>query len=128
MPAPTLWVSKKTALAFWLSPINQNSIVKSPVKPPKEEAFEIAINFGATDCIQKKDIHEIITKKEDFYKVKSELEKKIDNFDYSAIEWRPLNNLDLNKEKSKKIEEILNVLEDLDDVQNIFTNAILKNW
>ncbi len=96
-------------------------------KISEEEAFEIAINFGATDCIQKKDIHEIITKKEDFYKVKSELEKKIDNFDYSAIEWRPLNNLDLNKEKSKKIEEILNVLEDLDDVQNIFTNAILKN-
>ena len=96
-------------------------------KISEEEAFEIDINFGATDCIQKKDIHEIITKKEDFYKVKSELEKKIDNFDYSAIEWRPLNNLDLNKEKSKKIEEILNVLEDLDDVQNIFTNAILKN-
>ena len=32
--------------------------------------------------------HEIITEKEDFYKIKTELEKKIDSFLYSAIEWR----------------------------------------
>tara|TARA_A100001015_G_C14991656_1_gene714232 strand:+ start:541 stop:1263 length:723 start_codon:yes stop_codon:yes gene_type:complete len=96
-------------------------------KISEEETFEIAINSGANDCIKINDFYEIVTKKEDFYKVKSALEKKIDSFIYSAIEWRPLNFLSLNKEQIKKMIEILSSLEELDDVQNIFTNADLQN-
>ena len=92
----------------------------------EEEAFEIAIDAGAKDCINLKDIFEIITKKEDFYKIKTALEKKIDTFLYSAVEWRALSHIDLNKEQSEKILEILSALEELDDVQNIFTNANLE--
>ena len=92
-------------------------------KITEEEAFEIAINSGAKDCLKIQDFHEIITIKEDFYKVKTELEKKIDNFAYSAIEWRPVDYLSLNKEQSKKMFDVLNALEELDDVQNVFTNA-----
>ena len=96
-------------------------------KISEEEAFEIAINSGAKDCFGKEDIHEILTNKEDFYKIKSKLEKKIENFAYSAIEWRALNYLDLNKDQSKKMVEFLIALEQLDDVQNIFTNAKIEN-
>ena len=96
-------------------------------KISEEEAFEIAINSGAKDCSLTNDFYEIITAKEDFYKVKTELEKKIDSFSYSAIEWRALNKLTLDREKTKKMLEIVNSLEDLDDVQKIFTNANLKN-
>ncbi len=96
-------------------------------KISEEETFEIAINSGANDCVKINDLYEIVTKKEDFYKVKSALEKKIDNFMYSAIEWRPLNLVSLNKEQIKKMIEILTTLEELDDVQNIFTNADLQN-
>ena len=96
-------------------------------KIKEEEVFEIAINAGAKDCISLDEIFEIITEKEDFYKIKTELEKKIENFNYSSIEWRPLNNIDLNKDQSKQVVEILTALEELDDVQNIFTNANLKN-
>ena len=95
-------------------------------KISEEEAFEIAINAGAKDCINQKDNFEIITEKEDFYKIKTELEKKIDIFSYSAIEWRPINYIDLNKEQRDKILETLSALEELDDVQNIFTNANLE--
>tara|TARA_B100000963_G_scaffold274276_1_gene242482 strand:- start:713 stop:1441 length:729 start_codon:yes stop_codon:yes gene_type:complete len=93
----------------------------------EEELFEIAINAGANDCINLKNIFEIITKKEDFYKIKTELEKKVKTFNYSSIEWRPLNYVDLSKDKSEKLLEALSALEELDDVQNIFTNANLKN-
>ena len=97
------------------------------VKISEEDMIELAINLGAKDCIQKDSFHEIVTKKEDFYKIKTKLEKKIDNFSYSAIEWRPYNFLNLDKEKSQKMLEVLNALSDLDDVQNIFTNANLEN-
>ena len=96
-------------------------------KIQEEEIFEIAINAGAKDCINLKDTFEIITKKEDFYKIKTELEKKIKSINYSSIEWRPLNYVDLAKDKSEKLIEVLNALEELDDVQNIFINANIKN-
>ena len=96
-------------------------------KISEEDMIELAINLGAKDCIQKDSFHEIVTKKEDFYKIKTKLEKKINNFSYSAIEWRPYNFLNLDKEKSQKMLEVLNALSDLDDVQNIFTNANLEN-
>ena len=96
-------------------------------KIKEEEIFEIAINSGAKDCSILENIFEIITEKEDFYKIKTELEKKIETFDYSSIEWRPLNYIDLDKEKSDKLLEALTALEELDDVQNIFSNANLKS-
>ena len=96
-------------------------------KISEEEALEMSINAGARDCQSINGIHEIITEKEDFYKIKTELEKKIDNFLYSAIEWRAFNKLKLNKEQSKKMIEVLDALEEIDDVQTIFTNVNLEN-
>tara|TARA_B100000941_G_C28475824_1_gene539106 strand:+ start:746 stop:1468 length:723 start_codon:yes stop_codon:yes gene_type:complete len=93
----------------------------------EEEVFEIASNSGAKDCLHLNNFHEIITQKDDFYKVKTEFEKKIDNFAYSAIEWRALSRLNLNKEQSSKLIEVLTILDELDDVQNVFTNANLDN-
>ena len=93
----------------------------------EEEAFEFAINSGAKDCTPINNFYEIITEKEDFYKVRTEFEKKIDSFSYSAIEWRAYNYINLDKEQTKKMIEILNALDELDDVQQVFTNAFLKN-
>ena len=87
----------------------------------------MATSLGAKDCLLTNGFHEVVTEKDDFYKIKSELENKIGNFSYSAIEWRALNHLNLNKDQSKKIIEVLSALEELDDVQNIYTNANLNN-
>ncbi len=92
----------------------------------EDDAFNLATNFGAKDCVNLDKIHEIITDKESFYKVKNEFEKKLDNFEYSGIEWRPHNCINLDKDKSKKIEETLEALEELDDVQKVYTNANLE--
>mgnify|MGYP001158210938 FL=1 len=100
-------------------------IEKDKIK--EEEIFEIAINAGAKDCISLDNIFEIITKKEDFNKIKTELEKKIQIINYSSIEWRPLNYLDIAKDKSIQLLEVLNALEELDDVQSIFTNVNIRN-
>ena len=40
---------------------------------------------------------------------------------------QPLNYLNLTNEQSKKVVDILNSLEELDDVQKIFTNVNLEN-
>ena len=97
-----------------------------PFEISEEDIFEIATSQGAKDCLIKDDTHEIITKKEDFYRIKTTLEKRIDNLTYSAIEWRAKNYLNLNKEQSEKMIELLNSLEEIDDTQNVFINANLN--
>ena len=62
----------------------------------------------------------------DFYKLgisKKELEKKIDNFISTEIEWVPLNSVEISKEKQEDLINFFETLEEDDDVQNIFTNA-----
>ena len=54
---------------------NTGIIHISKDKVKEEEIFEIAINAGAKDCINLNNVFEIITEKEDFYKIKTELEK-----------------------------------------------------
>ena len=93
----------------------------------EEDLFEIVTNAGAKDFKQLNNIHEIVTEKEDFYKIKNKLEEKIKNFLYSHIEWRALNYVNLDNQQSKKIIEILSMLEELDDVQNVYSNANIIN-
>ncbi len=92
----------------------------------EDDIFELATSAGARECSEFKNFHEIITKKEDFYKIKTILEKDIKYFSYSGIEWRASNYVNLDKEQTQKMIQVLNSLEELDDVQNIFTNANLE--
>ena len=88
-----------------------------------EEILDLAINAGAKDCISLDNIHEIVSKKEDFYKVKNNIEKKIDNFNYSGIEWRSHNLINLTNEQNEKVIQILKALDEDEDVQNTFINC-----
>ena len=88
----------------------------------EDEIFDIASNLGAEDCLELENVYEVISKKEDFYKIKIEFEKKLENFKYSGIEWRPHNYIVLKKEEKEKIIKILNSLEEIDDIQNVYTN------
>ena len=62
-----------------------------------EKALDYAAMVGAKDCFNHKDFHEIITIKEDFYRVKTESEKLIKKLDYSGIEWRSKQKVSLKK-------------------------------
>jgi YebC/PmpR family DNA-binding regulatory protein len=88
-----------------------------------EKIFELAINEGARECTSNSEYHEILTEREDFYKIKSEIEKNVDNFLYSGMEWRPQTYLDISKEESDAIVKMLETLEEDDDVQDTFVNC-----
>ena len=88
-----------------------------------DEALELAINSGANECESTKEYHEIISEMKDFYKVKSEIENKISNIIYSGIEWRAHNVLKLSKEQKEKVVIMLESLDEIDDIQNIFINC-----
>ena len=88
-----------------------------------DDALELAINSGANECESSNEYHEIISEMKDFYKVKSKIENKISNFVYSGIEWRARNFLKLSKEQKEKVVIMLESLDEIDDIQNIFINC-----
>jgi transcriptional/translational regulatory protein YebC/TACO1 len=69
--------------------------------------------------------NEIICEMKDFYKVKSKFEKKISNFKYSGIEWRPNEVLKISDQEKEKVITMLENLDEIDDIQNIFINCEL---
>ena len=87
------------------------------------EILELAINSGAEDCLSDNSYHEVITKKDNFYKVKLEIEKKIQNFISTGVEWLPENKISLDKEKTKLVLNFLEKLEDDEDVQHVYANV-----
>ena len=103
---------------------NQLGVIKIDKKEVSDERiFELAIEAGADECKSFKDYHEIHSSTGEIYNVKKELEKEIDNFISTEIEWVPLNNVKISEEKNEDLINFFETLEEDDDVQNIYSNA-----
>ena len=88
-----------------------------------ERIFELAIEAGANECKSNDDFHEIQCPVTEIYNVKKELEREINNFISTEIEWIPLNSIKISEEKNDDLINFFETLEEDDDVQNIYTNA-----
>ena len=51
----------------------------------------------------------------------------IQNFIFAGIDWKPLNSVEISKDKFESTTEFLETLQDNDDVQNVYTNLKLLN-
>ena len=107
---------------------NQLGIIKIDKKEVSDDQiFELAINAGADECKSENDFHEIQCPVSEIYNVKKELEKEIANFISTEIEWVPLNSVKISKEKNEDLINFFELLEDNDDVQNVYSNAEFVN-
>ncbi len=93
----------------------------------EEHILELAIEAGADECKSDKEFHEIHCSINDIYNVKKELEKNIDNFISTGIEWVPLNAVKISEEKKEALINFFETLEEDDDVQNIYSNVKFSN-
>ncbi len=89
----------------------------------EEKIFNLATDAGANDCIFHENYYEIHTNNDEIYDVKNLLEKEVSNFISTEIEWVPINKINLNEEEKEKMNKFLEILEEDDDVQKIYTNA-----
>ena len=107
---------------------NQLGIIKIDTKEVSEERiFELAIEAGANECKSNPDFHEIQCSISDIYNVKKELEREINNFISTAIEWIPLNKVKPPKEKNEDLINFFMSLQEDDDVQNVYSNVEFNN-
>ena len=91
------------------------------------DILELAINSGAEDCLSNGAHHGVITTKDNFYNIKVKIEKKIQEFVSTGIEWIPINKILLDKEKTKSVINFLETLEDDEDVQHVYANLEIDN-
>ena len=87
-----------------------------------EDIFSQSIEAGAEDCISGDQYHEIFCKKENFNDVRISIESKIKDLSFAGIIWKAKNLVPINKEIFEKIIDFIDLLEDDEDVQNVYTN------
>ena len=92
----------------------------------EEKIFEIAIDSGATECFTKKEFHEIHTLPNDVYEVKKKMEKYIEEFISTEIQWIPINKITVKNEIRDVIIKFFESLDDDEDIQSFYTNVDLN--
>jgi YebC/PmpR family DNA-binding regulatory protein len=93
----------------------------------EDKVMEVALEAGAEDVITDEDgAIEVITAPSEFEKVKEALEGAGLKPDVAEVTMRAENTIALTGEDAAKMQKLLDVLEDLDDVQDVFHNASIE--
>lgn len=92
----------------------------------ENKIMEIALDNGADDVITGNDgAIEVLTPPAAFEQVKNALSAAGLNAELAEVTFRPENTIEIEGDDAVKMQKILDVLEDLDDVQEIYHNAAL---
>ena len=90
----------------------------------EDKVMEVALEAGADDVIMDDDgAIEVITAPTEFEAVKNALEAAGLKPEVAEVTMRPENSIELTGEDAQRMQKLLDALEDLDDVQDVFHNA-----
>jgi YebC/PmpR family DNA-binding regulatory protein len=84
--------------------------------------FEHALNAGADDVASDEDHHVVACSFEAMAEVAKALEADLGPAESVKAVWRPQNTVPVDEEKAQSIMKLIGVLEDDDDVQNVYSN------
>ena len=96
-------------------------------KASVDAMLEAAIEGGAEDVISDENGHQIVTTPETLADVTKALEAKFGEPRKSGITWKPQNTVAVDDEAGEKIIKLIEVLEESDDVQNVYANFELSD-
>jgi YebC/PmpR family DNA-binding regulatory protein len=90
----------------------------------EDRVMEVALEAGAEDVLTDEEgAIEVLTTPADFEAVKNALEVAGLVAEMAEVTWRAENSVSLSGDEAVKMQKLLDILEDLDDVQNVFHNA-----
>jgi YebC/PmpR family DNA-binding regulatory protein len=93
----------------------------------EDKVMEAALEAGADDVLTGDDgAVEVLCAPNDFEAVKAALEGAGLKPDVAEVTMRAESGVELSGEDSQRMQKLLDVLEDLDDVQNVYHNAVLE--
>ena len=92
----------------------------------EDKVMEVALEAGADDVITDDDgAVEVLTSPADFEAVKNALEAAGLSAEVAEVTMRAENTIALAGEDAERMQKLLDVIEDLDDVQEVYHNAEL---
>jgi len=84
--------------------------------------LDAAIEAGADDVISSENGHEVYASPENFREVAKNLEAKFGEPRKAGLTWKPQNTVAVDDETGEKLLKLMDLLNDHDDVQNVFAN------
>jgi len=97
-----------------------------PPGTSEDKVMEVALEAGAEDVISDEEgTIEVLTAPADFEAVKAALEAVGLTPEVAEVTMRPENTVELSGDDAARMQKLLDVLEDLDDVQAVYHNAAL---
>ena len=94
-----------------------------PAELDEDQIMEVALDAGAEDIESSEEAIEVVTPPEAFHQVVQAFREAGLEPEMSELIQRPSTETELAGEEAEKIMKLIDMLEDLDDVQNVFTNA-----
>jgi YebC/PmpR family DNA-binding regulatory protein len=87
-----------------------------------DDMLEAAIEAGADDVVSGEDGHEVFASQDTFREVAKGLEAKYSEPRKAALIWKPQNTIMVDDETGEKLFKLLDLLNEHDDVQNVYAN------
>ena len=97
-------------------------IFVSKKESSETEVYDAAIDAGALDIIEEKDTYEIHTNPTDLHRVYKALQEKSIPVEHFELTFLPTATKEVDDKDARKILKLLSVLEDHDDVQQVYSN------
>lgn len=102
---------------------NRIGVVRYPAQAASaDDMLEAAIEAGAEDVESSPDAHEIRCAADNFFAVRDALEQKFGEPEEAKLDWRPTTQVRLDEEAARNVLKLIDALDDLDDVQNVYAN------
>ena len=93
----------------------------------EDKVMEVALEAGAEDVVTDEDgAIEVLTAVADFEAVKNALEAAGLVPEVAEVTMRAENTIELSGEEGARMQKLLDIIEDLDDVQDVFHNAVIS--
>lgn len=97
-------------------------IEKASTSMTEDELMMLALDAGAEDFVADEDVYEITTDPSEFTNVREKLEEAGIEFLEAEVQMIPTTTVKLDENGVEKMERLIEKLEDLDDVANIYHN------
>ena len=88
--------------------------------------LEAAIEAGADDVFSGEDGHEIVCAQDSYGEVTKALEARFGDPTRTGLVWKAQNTIDVDDETGEKLIRLVEVIEDQDDMQNVYVNFALS--
>jgi len=112
----------ETGSVAWM--FERKGVITMPVQgKTEEEILELVMDDGAEDLEVEEEFIEVVTPVEAFENVRKKLVDSGLEIENASLQWIAKNLVKVEGESSEKVVNLIEVLEDNDDIQNVYSNA-----